>query len=77
MLMNPRVGQRVQVWYRERMRDGMPYHAHHGSVVVAARPRRRIAGVRQTGPINHGIELDDGPGALVVVPCGNLRGLPD
>lgn len=60
MLSCPKVGARVQVWYRVSLRAFMPLHAKVGIVVVSSRGR----------PRNHGIEID---GVLFVVPAGNLR----
>ena len=60
MMTNPRIGQRVQVWYRADMRPIMPYHGRVGIVRIASRGK----------PRNHGVEID---GRVVVVPCGNLR----
>ena len=57
MMLNPRIGQTVQCWYRVR---SMPLHGLAGIVRVASRSR----------PRNHGIEID---GTLYVVPCGNVR----
>jgi len=60
MLLNPRIGQRVQVWYRAGLRDAMPLHGKEGIVVL-----------RSCGkPRNHGVKID---GKMYVVPCGNLR----
>jgi hypothetical protein len=61
MMLNPRVGQRVQVWYGQALRAVVPYHGRPAVVVVAGRGR----------PRNHLVRLDDG--TTVVVPCGNLR----
>jgi hypothetical protein len=60
MIVNPALGQRVQVWYRAKLAGFMPHHGAVGIVRVASRGR----------PRNHGIEI---AGRLVVVPCGNLR----
>jgi hypothetical protein len=59
MLLNPRLGQQVQVWYRAELR-WMPYHGRIGTVVAAGRGK----------PRNHLLEID---GQRVVVPCGNVR----
>ena len=66
MLMNPRVGQRVQVWYRAALRGYMPCHGRVGAVVVPCRGR----------PRNHGVLLD-GETVARAVPCGNLRPEPE
>lgn len=63
MLLNPRIGQRVQVWYRAGVRDHVPLHGKIGTVVIRSKGR----------PRNHGIEID---GMIYVVPCGNLRKEP-
>ena len=63
-MLNPRIGQCVQVWYRAGYRDFMPYHGQVGRVVVASRGK----------PRNHGVTID---GKLVIVPCGNLRKVLD
>ena len=72
MMLNPRLGQRVQVWYKCR---SMPLHGKVGTVTVACRgtPRKcrvMIFGKLRGGPRNHGVTID---GQLYVVPCGNLR----
>lgn len=60
MIVNPRIGQRVQIWYRAGLRDAMPLHGRVGGVEVRSRGR----------PRNHGGRVG---GVLYVVPCGNLR----
>lgn len=60
MMLNPRRGSVVQVWYRAGVRDHMPLHGQIGVVLIPSRGR----------PRNHGVEID---GTLYVVPCGNLR----
>lgn len=57
MLTNPRPGQPVLLWYRNR---SMPLHGRVGTVEIVSRGR----------PRNHGVRVD---GVLYVVPCGNLR----
>lgn len=57
MVSSPKVGQRVQCWYRDRT---MPLHGLIGVVRIAGRGR----------PRNHGVEVG---GVLVVIPAGNLR----
>lgn len=60
MLSNPKVGQRVQVWYGRRSRALMPLHGRTGTLIISSRGR----------PRNHGVLID---GSLYVVPAGNLR----
>jgi hypothetical protein len=60
MIVYPRIGQLVQVWYRASVRPFAPYHGRVGTV--------EIRGIGK--PKNHGVWID---GALVIVPCGNLR----
>ena len=60
MMLNPRIGSSVQVWYRAGLREHMPLHAATGIVRIASRGK----------PRNHGIEIR---GTIYVVPCGNLR----
>jgi len=61
MLLNPRKGQKVQVWYAKKKVGWMtPHHGKIGTVVIPVRSR----------PRNHIIDID---GELVSVPCGNLR----
>ena len=60
MLLNPKIGQDVQVWYRIGIRHVMPHHGKVGRVTVVSRGR----------PRNHGVQID---GVTVPVPCGNLR----
>jgi len=67
MLLSPRIGQLVQIWYGQETRTAMPFHGQVGRVVI--RCRRRGKHLRN-GPRNHAVEID---GRLVVVPCGNLR----
>lgn len=59
MLASPRIGQRVELRYRESFRPIMP-HGARGVVIIASRGR----------PRNHAVRLDDG--REVIVPCGNL-----
>jgi hypothetical protein len=59
VLLNPRRGQEVLVWYRAGLRDTMPYHGRRGTVAVVSRGK----------PRNHGVLID---GGMVVIPCGNL-----
>lgn len=61
MVANPRVGQVVQVWYREQLRDVMPYHGRIGVVEIVCKGK----------PRSHGVRID-GAG-VIAVPCGNLR----
>jgi hypothetical protein len=60
MMLNPKLGQEVLCWYRQR---AMPLHGKRGIVRVVSRGK----------PRNHGIEVD---GVLYVVPCGNLQKVP-
>jgi hypothetical protein len=60
VLVNPKLGSKVQVWYRAGLREIMPHHGKIGTVSVVCRGR----------PRNHGVLLD---GVIVSVPCGNLR----
>lgn len=61
MISWPKVGQRVQVWYRKEWAWYMPHHGKLGTIEIACRGR----------PRNHGVLLDDG--ISTVVPAGNLR----
>ena len=67
MMANPRIGQVVQVWYRAKVRDIMPFHGRLGTIRKVSKPDRRGS------PRNHLVEIDD---KLWSIPCGNLR-LPD
>lgn len=60
MLLNPKPGQYVRVWYGRKYAHLMPLHGRTGTVVIisAGRPR------------NHGILVDN---RLYIVPCGNLE----
>ncbi len=60
MMLNPRIGQRVQVWYRAGLREGMPLHGKIGTVEIRGRGR----------PRNHRILIEGTP---QIIPCGNLR----
>ena len=64
MMLNPRRNQRVQVWYRAKVRRHMPLHGKVGTIVVCSRGK----------PRNHGVRID---GRVFVVPCGNLRKVSD
>lgn len=64
MIVNPRKGMTAQVWYNKRVAPTMPLHGKIGVVTIVSKGR----------PRNHGIVID---GALWVVPCGNLRKVPD
>ena len=81
MISNPKIGQRVQIWYRASLASFMPHHGRIGVVMVKAKPHYGIAPKEETvvfagkakrrrGPANHGIMIE-GVG-LVVVPAGNL-----
>lgn len=59
MMINPRPGQTVQVWYRQSNRS-MPHHGKTGTVLTAGKGK----------PRNHLIDI---LGIRVAVPCGNLR----
>jgi len=61
VLVHPKIGAIVQVWYRKDRAAFMPWHGRLGIVRVVS---------KGPGPRNHGIEID---GRLVVVPCGNIR----
>ena len=63
MIVNPRYGHVVQVWYRASVRDIMPLHGKLGGVEIVGRGR----------PRNHGVKID---GRGYVIPCGNLRKPP-
>lgn len=60
MMLNPRIGQIVQVWYGKRWKAACPYHGKTGVVAIRSRGK----------PRNHGVVIN---GSMVVVPCGNLR----
>lgn len=60
MLANPRVGQRVRVWYGKHYAHTMPLHGKLGTVAIASKGK----------PRNHGVMVS---GTLYVVPCGNLQ----
>jgi hypothetical protein len=60
MMLNPRIGSEVQVWYAAAWREVMPLHGRIGIVRIRSRGR----------PRNHGIEID---GRIIAIPCGNLR----
>ena len=72
MMVHPRIGQPVQVWYATKPKrrgtlvpaEFMPHHGKVGLVLIVA---------RGPGPRNHGIELD---GQIIGIPCGNLRPVP-
>jgi hypothetical protein len=57
MLVHPRLGQTVRLWYQDRT---MPFHGRIGQVVIVSKGKPRNHGVRV------GLEI-------VVVPCGNIR----
>jgi len=61
MLAHPHPGQRVIIRYAKERAHLFPWHGFTGCVILTAKGK---------GPLNHLIQLDQGP--LVVVPCGNL-----
>lgn len=60
MMLNPRTGQRVLLWYRKAACHLFPLHGNIGVVVFASRGK----------PRNHCVDVD---GKRYSVPCGNLR----
>lgn len=62
MILNPRIGDRVQAWYGKQARGYMPLHGRIGTVLIPCRGR----------PRNHGVMLD-GEDVVRAFPCGNLR----
>lgn len=60
MLVNPRVGQEVKIWYGKKTRDMMPLQGKTGVIEIVSRGK----------PRNHGVRVD---GLLYVVPCGNIN----
>lgn len=60
MLANPKLGQKVQIWYAKRYAHTMPLHAKIGTVVVVSKGK----------PRNHGVEVE---GVMYAIPCGNLN----
>lgn len=60
MIVHPRLGQQVQVWYRAAVAPYAPYHGKIGTV--------EVRGVGK--PRNHAVRIGE---KLVIVPCGNLR----
>lgn len=61
MIRNPRVGQRVQIWYAAARRHVAPHHGRTGTVVVTP------------GGHPRNVLVDLGGGLKVVVPVGNIR----
>lgn len=61
MIIHPRPGSHVQIWYRREVAPHMPLH---GRVVIVG------AASRGPGPRNHAIEVE---GRVYSVPAGNLR----
>jgi len=57
MMLNPRLGQRVQCWYKHH---AMPLHGKIGRIKIVSHGK----------PRNHGVEIE---GQVYSVPCGNLR----
>ena len=66
MIVHPKLGQPVLIWYNRRLAPSRPFHGMTGRVVVKA---------KGPGPRNHGIEImgEDGRRTFCVVPCGNLN----
>ena len=62
MLTNPKAGTEARIWYREEMRQLMPFH---GQVCT-------IKGAGYGKPRNHVVEVE---GVRIVLPCGNLKKL--
>lgn len=60
MMANPKLGQRVQIWYAKRYAHTMPLHGKFGTVVVVSKGK----------PRNHGVAVD---GVMYAIPCGNLN----
>ena len=60
MLVNPRLNQKVQVWYAKSYCSTMPLHGKIGKIVTVGSGK----------PRNHGVEIG---GKFYVVPCGNLN----
>jgi len=60
MIVNPRKGMTVQIWYNKRVAPTMHLHGKIGTVTIVSRGK----------PRNHGITID---GQMWVVPCGNIR----
>ena len=74
MLVNPRIGSHVQVWYGEQWRrDLMPLHGRIGIAVIVFK-RTRLNKGPPPSPRNHGVRIDND---VYVVPCGNLRKVSD
>jgi len=63
MLANPKLGQKVQIWYARYYRHFMPLHGLTGIIVEVGKRK----------PRNHGIDIN---GMVYVIPCGNLRTIP-
>ncbi len=59
MIINPKINQDVQVWYRKEARH-FPYHGKYGRVFATSSGK----------PRNIGVIIE---GVKVIVPCGNLR----
>lgn len=62
MIVHPKLGQSVMIWYNRRVAPSRPLHGLTGRVVVKA---------KGPGPRNHGVRMEDG--TFCVVPCGNLN----
>lgn len=60
MIVHPKPGATVQIWYAKRYAHTMPLHGKLGTVEIVVKGKIK----------NHGIRID---GRLYAVPCGNLR----
>ena len=82
MIVRPRPGQRVQVWYATKPKSApkwlaaaLGFKRKPGRPASEFMPLHGRFGIvrivaRGGGPRNHGVEID---GEIVAVPCGNLR----
>ena len=59
MMLNPRLGQQVQIKYRKKTCHHFPVHGKTGVIVTVGKGK----------PRNHLVDVD---GELYIVPCGNL-----
>lgn len=64
MLLNPRIGQLITIWYRKSNRD-LPYHGQKGQVIITSKGK----------PRNHLVCTEKG--IKIVVPCGNLQAIKE
>jgi hypothetical protein len=60
MVSNPKVGDKVNVRYKKKLKSWFPLEGKEGTIAIVCKARRCR---------NHGVMIED---TLWVIPCGNL-----